>query len=223
MNHKAAWIAVSALLVLTAVLVGSSVSAPQPSQAQVEWQLDFEHRTPKPIYVKTPGDADPRLYWFMVYKVVNRSGDDRFFVPDIVLSTSTGQILRGSQGVSVAVYDHIKQLLNEPLLRDNVGMTGKILQGADNARLGIAIFRDFDARAASFDIFVGGLSGEYAVVDLPTPIEVTEVTEDGEQRTVTKKSIILGKTLKLHYSIRTEAGSRIEAKPVLGSKTWVMR
>jgi hypothetical protein len=222
MTHKAAYIALAGLLLGT-LLTGPTVGAPEPSQAQIEWQLDFVYKTPKPIFVKVPGKAEPQLFWFMVYKVTNRTGEDRFFVPDIVLYTNTGQIRRAGQGVNVAVYEHIKQLLNEPLLRDNVGMTGKMLQGADNAKHGVAIFTDFDPKAAGFDIFVGGLSGEFAVVNLPTPIEVTEVNADGEEQTVTKSSVVLGRTLKLSYGIRTEARSRIEAKPELKDKTWVMR
>lgn len=223
MNHKTTWIAASVLLMLTVVLVGPSVCAPKPSQAPIEWEIDFEHATPKPIYVKIPGQTQAELYWFMVYKVTNRTGEDRFFVPDIVMYTATGQILQAGQGVNVTVYEQIKKLLNEPLLQDSVGMTGKLLQGADNAKLGVAIFKDFGPKAAAFDIFVGGLSGEYATVELPTPIEVTQITVDGEPRTVTKTSVILGKTLKLAYSIRTEARSRIDAKPQLDEKVWVMR
>jgi hypothetical protein len=223
MNRKAAWIAATVLLMLTAVLVGPSVSAPEPSQAAIEWELEFEHAAPKPILVKVPGKVEPELYWFMPYKVINRTGEDRFFVPDIVLYTSTGQILRSNQDVNLAVYEYIKQTLNEPLLRDNAAMTGKLLQGADNAKTGVAIFKDFDPEAAAFDVFVGGLSGEYATVELPTPIEVTQVDLDGEQNVVTKSRIVLSKTLKLSYGLRTEARARMSAKPELNEKVWVMR
>ncbi len=223
MNRKAAWIAATVLLMLTAVLVGPSVSAPEPSQAAIEWELEFEHAAPTPILVEVPGRVEPELYWFMPYKVSNRTGEDRFFVPDIVLYTSTGQILRSNENVNLAAYEYIKQVLNEPLLRDNAGMTGKMLQGADNAKLGVAIFKDFDPEASDFDIFVGGLSGEYATVELPTPIEVTQVDLDGEQKIVTKSRIVLSKTLKLSYSLRTEARARMSAKPELNEKVWVMR
>jgi hypothetical protein len=222
MNHKAAWTLISGLL-LAALLAPPIIGAPQPNQAIVDWQLDFEYRSPKPIYVKVPGETEPQLYWFVVYKVINRTGEDRYFVPDLVLYTSTGQILRAGQGVNVAVYEHIKQMLNEPLLRDNVGMTGKLLQGADNAKLGVAIFRDFDIQAARFDIFVGGLSGEYAIVDLPTPIEVTEINEDGEKVEVQKDRVILSRTLRLQYGLNAPASDRIRSKPELLKKNWVMR
>ncbi len=83
-----------------------------------------------------------------------------------------------------------------------------MLQGQDNARDGVAIFRNFDPKAASFDIFVAGLSGETTPIQLPVPIEVTEEGPDGKERKVKKTKVFLTKTLRLNYTIGTEAAQR---------------
>ena len=74
------------------------------------------------------------------------------------------------------------------------GLTGKLLQGEDNAKSGVAIWRDFDAKAGAFDLLLGGLSGETAEIQLPKPIEVVETDTDGKETVVLKSKAILSKT-----------------------------
>ncbi len=198
-------------------------AAPQPSDARIAWEIDIDYKNPQPIMVKIPGRPKPQLFWYLLYTVTNRSGKDRLFVPEIVLYTNTGQMLRAGQGVNTIVYKTIKKLHNNPLLYDMVSITGKLLQGEDNARDGVAIFRDFDPKAASFEIFFGGLSGEIAVTRLPRPIMVKEIGPGGKQMMVEKDRITLVKTLKLQYTVGTEAKGRLNAKVRLLRKGWVMR
>jgi hypothetical protein len=87
----------------------------------------------------------------------------------------------------------------------------------------VAIFRDFDPKGASFEIFIGGLSGEIALTRLPRPIMVKEVGPGGKQIMVQKDTITLVKTLKLKYTLGTEARDRPNAKVRLLRKGWVMR
>lgn len=216
-----------ALLVMCSIGIPAVFSpaqtAPQPNEAQVAWQLEIDYQTPQPILVKLPGESRPRLYWYMLFTVTNRTGEDRIFAPEIVLYTQTGKMVRAGEGVNPVAFDHIKRLHNNPLLTDLIGMTGKLLQGQDNAKDGVAIFRDFDPEAAQFDIFFGGLSGETAVVKLPVPIEVTEIGEDGKLQKVQRDSIVLSKTLKLTYGLGVEAASRAYAKVNFLEQGWVMR
>ena len=216
-------LAVVVLAMLTVATLRPLPAAPQPSDARIAWEIDIDYKPPQPIMVKIPGRSKPQLFWYIPYTVTNRSGKDRLFVPEIVLYTNTGQVLRAGEGVNTVVYQTIKRLHNNPLLYDMVGITGKLLQGEDNARDGVAIFRDFDPKGASFEIFFGGLSGEIALTRLPRPIMVKEIGPGGKQIMVEKDTITLVKTLKLKYTLGTEARDRPNAKVRLLRKGWVMR
>ena len=198
--------------------VGPATSAPKPSEASPSWDLDFTFEQPTPMMVKIPGSDTPQRFWFMRYKVVNRTGQDIGFTPEFVLYTDTGELLRAGRGVPSVVFERIKKIYNDPLLRTQTAMIGKLLQGADNAKRGVAIWPDFDKNAGAFDIFISGLSGESTRVKLPVPIKYQK---NGE--TKTKEEIILTKTRKLTYDVSGEAASRTAKSIRLKSKTWVMR
>jgi hypothetical protein len=204
--------------VAACLLVGPVTSAPQPSEASPSWDLDFTFENPKPIVLKVPGSDTPQRFWFMRYKVINRTGQDINFTPEFLLYTDTGQLLRAGRGVPSMVFERIKKIYNAPLLKTQAAMIGKLLQGADNAKQGVAIWPDFDKNAGSFDVFVSGLSGETVRVKLPVPIEYEE---DGEKKT--KEQLILTKTRKLTYDVSGEAASRKADSIRLKNKKWVMR
>jgi hypothetical protein len=102
-------------------------------------------------------------------------------------------------------------------------ITGTILQGEDNRLDGVAIFRDFDPAARSIDVFIGGASGETAVVKLPTKVLVDEIDIRGQTRRVLKDTMVLHKTLQLTYSLPGEAEARFSVAPRQTAKRWVMR
>jgi hypothetical protein len=205
-----------------ALVAGLARSAPQPSVVSLAWELQFDYQTPAPIRLDVPGEGK-QTYWYVLFTVTNKTGADRMFVPDFTLYTDTGQVLRGGKDISPSVFQAIVTRHNNPLLEDLSEITGPILQGADNARDGVAIFRDIDPQARSFDIFIGGLSGETAVVKLPMPIAVEEPTIEGKVVTVTKDSIILHKTRQLRFALPGEAGARLNARPRMIEDGWVMR
>jgi hypothetical protein len=217
---------VAAAMIVAAVaacLVVPVVAAPKPSQVPVSWQLDIDLKHPRAVELTMPGRTEPERFWYIRYTVTNRSGRDCIFVPEFVLYTDTGQILRAGYGVPTAAFKAIKQIHNEPLLKDTTSMTGKLLQGEDNAKDGLAVWRDFDPAAGEFDIFIGGLSGETAEVQLPRPIQVVELDTSGKTATVTKEKLVLAKTLHLKYGVPGEAAGRTHIKPEPAKKQWVMR
>ncbi len=207
-------------VVLLAALAGA---APKPSEVSLSWQLDIEFQDPQPVRVMLPGKEMPQTFWYMLYTVTNRNDTDQNFIPQFVLYTDTGQVLRAGRKIPTAVFDKIKQIHNDPLLKGMAGITGKLLQGADNAKSGVAIWSDIDPVAGAFDIFVGGLSGETVEVKLPKAVKVTEMGPDGKMHTVTKKSIRLAKTLQLRYKLPGEAVSRKFSTTKLAEKKWTMR
>ncbi len=212
------------LIVAAVVLLASDAqTAPKPSEVAINWQLDVRLDTPRPIEVSLPGKGQPTRFWYLLYTVTNRTGEDRIFVPEFVLYTNTGQILRAGQKVPTAVFRKLKRIYNDPLLKDRMGMTGKLLQGEDNARSGVAIWREFDGKAGSFDLFLGGFSGETAEVILPIPVTAKEIDARGRDVEVVKEKIILTKTMQLNFSAPGEQSARSRLTPKLLKRQWVMR
>lgn len=208
----------------TVGVCGRAITAPAPADVPVKWELDFTYTAPpKAIQFLSPGSKQKSTYWYFRYSVTNETGKDQFYVPSFVLYTDTGQLLRAGAGVPTGVFAMVKKTHNEPLLQDTSSITGKLLQGDDNSKYGVAVFADIDPNAGAFDLFVGGLSGETAVITLPKPIEVIVTTAGGKTKKVMKDKVALAKTLKLHYSLPGEATARLISRPQLLKKSWVMR
>ncbi|MGC9453802.1 MAG: hypothetical protein ACP5HU_02970 [Phycisphaerae bacterium] len=202
----------------------AAFTAPEPAEVPTSWQLDFEYERPRAVKVQLPGEEKPRLYWVMIYTVTNNTGEDRIFVPDFVLYTDTGQMIRAGTDVPSRVFQQVKRIYNEPLLKNLSDITGKLLQGADNARTGAAIWPDYDEEAGSFDIFVDGLSGESVEIELPSPVTVTETNPlTGKLEEVRKTEVVLSKTFRVRYHVPGTSAGRQDA-PVRKVETdWVMR
>ncbi|OPX22330.1 MAG: hypothetical protein B1H04_05140 [Planctomycetales bacterium 4484_123] len=196
---------------------------PKPSVVPLKWELDFEYHPVQSITVRVPGEKKPRTFWYMLFSVCNRSGADRLYVPGFDLYTNTGQVLGAGKDVPTVVFHAIKKRHNNPLLMSLTAITGRILQGEDNAKDGVAIWRDFDPKARRFDVFISGLSGETVKIKLPVPVVVVKKDENGRPVKVTLNELNVTKTLQLSYSLPGEAASRTQTKPRLLAKRWVMR
>ena len=218
-------IATAAVLVAMAALcVSDARTAPTPSEVPVTWEISIRLDTPKPIQVRPPGKDKVQTCWYLRYTVTNKTGGDRTFFPSFVLYTDTGEMLRAGRKVPPNAFDEIKKLYNDPLLEDMSAMTGKLLQGEDQAKSGVAIWRDFDPKAGSFDVFIGGLSGENVEIKLPRPIQVTRLNEMTGAKTVVETDLVtLTKTMQLTYRVSAGAAARPTAGVKLVKKGWVMR
>jgi hypothetical protein len=94
---------------------------------------------------------------------------------------------------------------------------GKLLQGADNARTSVAIFRDFDPEASRFTIYGGGFSGE--IVRVPNPaFDAAQGDSEANPQFFT-----LRKTLAIPYDLPGDPVTRRGSAPVRGTREWVMR
>ena len=210
----------------TAVLAVSGMTVlaqPKPSPSSNAWLLEFECQPLQAIEVNVPGQGRQK-FWFLRYTVTNHTNVDQIFVPEFVLYTDNGDVSRAMRGVPPTVYDQIKKTFNDPLLKDQTAMTGKLLQGEDNAKSGVAIFRDFDGIAGEVHIFVGGLSGETTEVELPVEIPVKQISLKGETEIVNKKKVLLTRALDLMYVFPGNPAAR-SFHDALASKekTWIMR
>ena len=200
-----------------------ATAAPEPMVIPTEWELDIRYEAPQPIRVKIPGENRVETFWYVLYTVTNHTGSDRVFVPQITLFTDTGQILLGSEGIYPSIFAAIKERHNNPYLEDLARISGRILQGEDNARDGVAIFRDFDEAARTVDVFIGGLSGETVVLDLPGEVDVAVTDIRGRTTRQRKGRIVLHKTLQLTYEIPGVAEARLATPMRRVTQAWVMR
>jgi hypothetical protein len=178
---------------------------PQPSAAARSWEFDFTHSKPQPISVRTPDGV--RWFWYMTYKVVNNSGQERVFVPEITIATDQGDIVETGKGVPTTVFPEVKRQANIQLLESPVQVAGRLLQGEDNARESVAIWPAFKHDVDELKIFVTGLSGETQVIHNP----------------VNNEPVSVRKTLMITYTLPGTGGSP-QNQPVLGGdETWIMR
>jgi len=219
------WKAILTAMAMTAGAVYLSelpAAVPKPRAIPQAWQLDFAYLDLQAIRLKLPGQDKPQTFWYMRYTVTNRTGEDQFLVPDISLYTDTGDLRPSGRDVPRAVFEHVKTLHNDPLLRAPAGMIGKLLQGEDNTKHGVGYWPDFDGESEIVDIFIGGLSGENVQVPLPKPLEIKVKLPKGEEKVITKTTITLSKTLQLRYKV-SGGEARYLNPPTLVSAAWVMR
>ena len=196
---------------------------PKPLIVPLEWEFKIELGELRPIAVRLPDKNTDQVFWYLRYTVTNKSDKDHIFVPEFVLYTDTGQVIRSDKKTPGTVFDKVTKLYNDPLMKAPSAMTGKLLQGQDNAKSSVAIWPDFDPNAGQVSIFVGGLSGETKSISLPSPITVVQTDWRGREKTVTKDRLLLVKTLDLQYDIPGEKSARRFLAPRLVKKRWVMR
>lgn len=204
------------------VIIGLSSWAqarPKPSLSPESWELKFRFEEPRRISVFLPGQEKPVVYWAMIYKVTNLTGREVNWYPDFELVTDSLQVVRSERKVSPEAFREIKNQVGDPLLLPPEKVTGRLLRGEDQARHGVAIFRDFDPKAKSFKIFVSGLSGEF--VRLKNPAFVSKNPEGPENQ----RYFTLRKTLEIPYKFPGSETTRRLARPQreVEKQTWIMR
>lgn len=194
------------------------MAAPQPSFAPVTWELKFEFHDPKRITVSLPGQ-NTQTYWYMLYTVSNESGEDVQFFPSFNLVTDGLDVIEAGDGVSPRVIDQIHDRHEKlyPFFSEPLAVTGPLLQGADNGRTSVAVFRDFDPNTDRFTVFVSGLSGEIARVRNPA-FDPNEPESEENQR-----FFALRKTLAIEYHFPGDQSTRSKADATRVSRSWVMR
>lgn len=137
-----------------------------PRTASPSWTLDFDYETPRPIAVDDLA-GQTRWYWYLPYRVTNNSGADRLFVPNTMVYTDAGQLVDANVDIPPAVYRAIAAELDNELLEPPSQVVGELLQGPDYARESVIIWPHFNTDVDRFTLFVVGLSGETASVEVP--------------------------------------------------------
>lgn len=197
--------AIVALVVLFAAAL-TLHAYPEPSAAVRTWQLEITYRDPQPIAVPDVA-GNLQWYWYMPYKIVNLTGTERNFIPEVTIATDEGDIIAAGRGIPARVFDAVSQRLANPLLISPVQIIGRILQGEDNAKESVAIWADPVHDVAELQIFFEGLSGDTTQIAHP----------------LTGDTVLMRKTLMLNYGLPGHAPTPQQQTLVPIDTRWIMR
>lgn len=141
-------------------------TALEPSDKQGIWVLDFSYYPVRIVTVEIPGKGRRQIH-YLYYKVVNRTGKPRKFVPQFVMVNEDRQrfedevvpeavpVIRKRQDPSIPVLGAVDIIgVIPPSTRKNV----------DDAVFGVACWDRWDPKSDRFSIYVRGLSDGYKEV-----------------------------------------------------------
>ena len=156
-----------------------------PRDKEGIWVLDFAFKSVRMRTIEVPGKGR-RIIHYLYYRVVNRTGKPRMFVPQFTLVTDTGKRYEDSVLPQAIRIIQAREEPTIPLL-GAVNIMGTIppstKEGVDDAVFGVAVWDGIDPKADRFNIYVRGLSDGYLLV--PSP--------DGD------KPVVRYKTLRIDF------------------------
>jgi hypothetical protein len=224
-------LAVAPLLSLSFALAAAPTALagdyPEPSPYPISWELDFKHDKPKRIVVKLPSQGN-RAFWYMTYTVINKTDEDRMFLPTFEMVTRDGKVHRSDKGVDPRVYDAIKRQERGryPFLEPSTKVVGNLRVGEDQAKDGVAIWPEPMSEMGNFSIYVSGLSGETVTMKMVNgvPVKVKPENIALELKGVKEEDVvILRKSLQLNFVIYGDEVypglDEVNVRP----EAWVMR
>jgi hypothetical protein len=134
------------------------------------WVLDFAFKPMRMITVDVPGKGRRQIH-YLYYRVVNRTGKPRPFVPQFTLVTDSGKRYEDRADLPFAVkLIEAREDKSIPLL-DAVNVMGILppstKEGVDDAIYGVAIWQGIDPEADGFKVYVRGLSDGYQEIKTP--------------------------------------------------------
>ena len=115
---------IAAVAVLASALAtdGSAWAYPKPASVPYRWELQFQ-----PGELRLYRDAESGAsFWYLPYKVTNRTGRQQVWAPGFVLYTDRGEILHSGRDVPTRVSDDLIALLGNPLLETQNQIIGEM-------------------------------------------------------------------------------------------------
>jgi hypothetical protein len=202
---------------------------PEPSLYPKEWEFKFEHKMPKRIVVDDPKSGKRNAYWYMTYTVTNPTEKPIEFTPSFQLlsqNSKSFEPVRSDLGIPTVVFQTIFNREGNKFLESARKIQGTLNPGVEQARDGVAIWPEPQTRMGRFEIFVGGLSGEYAImkkqggrfvqIDLKKAAEELKGVPESDR-------ITLRKTLQLSFHIPGDEIRPGEDPVMKKGQKWVMR
>jgi len=140
-----------------------------PRDKEGIWVLDFSY---KPLRIKTvdvPGKGRRQIH-YLYYKVSNRTGKPRVFVPEFIMVNESGQRFEENIVPQAIPLIQAREDATIPLL-GAVNVMGVIRPSTkpdvDDAVYGVATWERWDPKSDRFSIYVRGLSDGYKEVPAP--------------------------------------------------------
>jgi len=226
MRHSLRKVLLSAAIGMSAIL-GSTIALrpalafPKPSVYPIAWQLKFKHSAPKRIVVTPTGSNTPVAYWYLTYTVTNLTETEQRFLPVFEMLTGEGTVIRSDKDVPPAVFDAVKKRERNKSIESADKIAGRLLIGEDQAREGVAIWKEPQPRMGTFHLFAGGLSGESVYVKDGDVVERIDWLKMPEAER--KKLTTLRKTLDMTYQVPGDEIRPEEDVVNLVKEEWVMR
>lgn len=197
-------------LLLLGGIAGAFARPPEPDPLPQRWELVLDLGPMRLITIDVPG-VGPQPFFYLTYRVTNNSGQDLQFAPIFDLGNEDGDLVRGGVDVSKYVRDYLDDLLDNPLLEDQISIIGPILQGRENAKDGLVIWRAVDLDADELALYAAGFSGETQIVSFTDP-------ESGEPVELTFR-----KTYMVRYATPGTIAGRGSRPLEVETQRWIMR
>jgi len=177
-------------------------TTPLPKDKQGIWALDFAYKPVRILTVEIPGKGRRNVH-YLYYKIVNRTGEPRTFVPQFIMVNSAGKRL---EDVVIPQAVPLIQAREDPTIavRGAVNIMGVVppstKKGVDDAVFGVATWDNWDTKADRFSIYVRGLSDGYKEISNPNggkPIVKyktlrLDFIRRGDERNISEKEIEAG-------------------------------
>jgi hypothetical protein len=199
---------VQPILCVVALLMASGLAVaqayPRPNVYPLSWELGLEYSQLKRVLIRPRGSDQPQAFWYVTFTVTNPGRDEQRFLPVLEMLTDTGSVIRSDRDIPPVVLETIRLRERNRDLQSISEIAGTLRPGADQAKDGVAIWREPMARMGQFSIFVKGLSGERAYLKDAEGNLVKTRQPDGKE-----EPVVLFKTLQIRYHTVDE--------------TWVMR
>jgi hypothetical protein len=134
-----------------------------PRDREGIWVLDFAYKSLRIKTVEVPGKGRIQVH-YLYYKVVNRTGKPRTFVPQFTMVNETGQKFEDGVIPEAIPLIQMREDNTIPLL-GAINVMGVIPPSTkpdvDDAVFGVATWGKWDPKSDRFSIYVRGLSDGY--------------------------------------------------------------
>ena len=134
-----------------------------PRDKEGIWVLDFAFKPLRIRTVEIPGVGRRQVH-YLYYKVVNRTGKPRMFVPQFIMVNEAGEKFEDNVVPEAIPHIQVREDGSIPIL-GAVNVMGMIppstKANVDDAVFGVATWEKWDPKADRFSIYVRGLSDGY--------------------------------------------------------------
>ena len=169
-----------------------------------EWQLDFEAGDLR-LYID-PQTAE--AFWYLTYRVVNRTGLDRWWGPKFELLDDHGRLRRSGKDIPVTTIKRIEALIGNKLLEDQYQVLGEIRQGEAHAKESFVVWNAQPLDATELHLFIRGMSSEIRKIPHPSG---------------TGAPILMHKTMKRDYRVSGNPRANGSTPVVCEQTEWLLR